>query len=445
MAHHAAVAERAVSLAHRTASPHPLLAALGLSTGRCNLNVHAGDEMLIHYGNIHPGDPGRALFLYFDSGRRIWEAMWALLRWRFGEPGPDFPVLDFASGYGRVTRFAVLDLPAERLRVADISAAGVRFQEEQLGVRGIVSHADPQGFEPGETFDAVLASSLFTHLPEASFKAWLRRLWSLLRPGGMLVFSVHGEEVVLPGREMPASGFLFDPQSEIDALPGEQYGTTWVSEAFVRGVLHEIAPGGSAHRIPRGLLRFQDVWVAVPEPGCDFSGLELNLEPESFVEHCSVAGGLLRISGWVVDRVRHDPPREVRLIVGGVRHVLRDLPHREDAAALFPYEKADARGWRFEVPVEEGDLAVEAVDGSGGVWRLYADTVPGALLRSARLDLHDALRRAEEAEARRRRETTELERVIHVLEARIAGMQASRFWKMREVWFRIKKGWQRRR
>ncbi len=426
-----------MSLAWRTEDSHPLLDAFGFSTGRfarLNRNVHAGDEMLIHYGNIHPGDPGRALALYFDSGRRIWESLWTVLRWRFGEPGPAGPVLDFASGYGRVTRFAVLDLPPERIRVSDVSAAGVRFQQEQFGVRGIVSHAEPERFDPGETFDAILVSSLFTHLPADSFLAWLRRLWSLLRPGGILIFSVHGEEVVLPGREMPASGFLFDPKSEIDALPGEQYGTSWVSEDFVRRAL----PAGSAHRIPRGLLLFQDLWVAVPESGCDFSGLKLDLEPESFVEHCSVLGDTLRISGWVVDRVRREPPREVRLTLGGDRHVLRDLPAREDVAALFPYEKVDARGWRFEVPQKEGELIVEAASASGS-WRLYAGTVPGALLRSARLDLHDALRRAADTETRRQRETAELERVIHVLEARIAGMEASRFWKMREVWFRIKR------
>ncbi|HEV2843570.1 MAG TPA: methyltransferase [Thermoanaerobaculia bacterium] len=435
---HRAGPERAVTLAWRSEDSHPLLAALGLSTGRfaaANLNVHAGDEMLIHYGNIHPGDPGRALALYFDSGRRIWETMWTLLRWRFGEPGPDFRMLDFASGYGRMTRFAVLNLPPERIRVSDISREGVRFQEEQFGVRGIVSHAAPERFDPGETFDAILVSSLFTHLPEDSFRAWLRRLRDLLRPGGMLGFSVHGEEIVPPGREIPPEGVLFDPKSEIDALPGEQYGTTWVSEAFVRRAL----PEGSAHRIRRGLLLFQDLWVIVPEPGCDFSGLTLRLEPESFVEHCSAGGGRLRISGWVMDRVRRSPPVEVRLILGDARHVLRDLPPRDEVAALFPYERVDARGWRFDVPLSEGDLTVEAVGASGEVWRLYADTVPGAFLRSARLDLHDTLRRAEETEARRLRETTELERVIHVLEARIAGMEASRFWKMREVWFRIKK------
>lgn len=434
-----------MTLAYQTAERNPIVGALVPDSGplgEANLNIHAADEMLLHYLGLHHGDRDQALVLYFDSGRRIWETMRDILRWRFGGFGSDFQLLDFASGYGRVTRFAVLDVPPGRVWVSDIYAGGVRFQEEEFGVHALVSHADPGRFECPETFDAILVSSLFTHLPEVTFRSWLARLWGLLRPGGMLAFSVHDEDLLAVGgdRTLPASGILFDASSESGSLPTEQYGTTWVNEAFVRRMVTETAPGSSVHRIPRGMLRFQDLYVVVPEPDADFSGLHLQAEPEGFVEHCSVAGGSLRMAGWIVDRVRRAAPREVRLTLDGEVFVQRQFEPRDDVAVLFPYEKVEGYGWRFIAELPPGavdrDVAVviEVVDSAGGESKLYEDRLSAALVRAARLDLHHVSRQL----AVEREKTAEANRTIGYLRSLVAGMESSRFWKLRNVWFRIK-------
>ncbi len=441
-----------MTLAFRTEEDHPLLAAFELSTGhraRMNRNVDVEDEMLLQFLNLGGQNRDQALVQYFDSGRRLWQAMAGVLRWRFGSLDR-IQLLDFASGYGRVTRHAVLDVPPERVWVADIYAGGVRFQEEQLGVHGLVSHADPGRFECAETFDAILVSSLFTHLPEATFRSWLRRLWGLLRPGGVLVFSVHGEDLLPPGRTLPASGMLFDLKSESGSLPGEQYGTCWVDEPFVRRMLRDLAPDASAHRIPRGLLNFQDLWVVVPEPARDFSGLGLKPEPDSFVEHCSAPAGVLRMAGWVADRVHRLPPRELRVRIGGpICLADRDFQPRPEVGALFPYEQVTGYGWHFELDLarealeRDTTLAIEIVDGAGGTSTLYAGTLLAALLRSARLDLYaTGLRLRDHAAelAAEKARTEGLRGEIHGLEARIAAMRASRFWKLRNAWFRFKRG-----
>jgi len=269
-----------LSLSYKSGEGHPLLAALGWSVGRyagVNLDVHAADEMLQHYQwNIHGGDRGQSLVSYFDSGRRIWQAMSEILHWRFGPIGPHFRLLDFASGYGRVTRFAAHDLPPEQIWVADIDAEGVRFQEATFGVHGLVSQADPDRFTCDVRFDAILVSSLFTHLPAATFGGWLRRLLRLLQPDGLLAFSVHGEDLVPPGRELPPSGVLFDRASESGSLPTEQYGTTWVAEGFVRRAIAAAAPESSAHRIPAVWPTFRISGSscpsrAAPSPDCAFA------------------------------------------------------------------------------------------------------------------------------------------------------------------------------
>jgi SAM-dependent methyltransferase len=433
-----------MSLAYQTWESNPLLTALGLTSGRLaavNLDVHAEDEMLLHYLNLHPGNRDQALVLYFDSGRRIWGTMASILSWRFGAMPPNFQLLDFASGYGRVTRFAMLDVPPANFWVADIYAGGVRFQEAAFGVHGLVSHADPAQLACAETFDAIIVSSLFTHLPEATFRSWLRRLWGLLRPGGALLFSVHDQDILRPGRQLPPEGILFDAHSESGSLSTEQYGTTWVNETFVRRMVGEVAPGSSVHRLPRGLLRFQDLYVVVPEGGADFSGLVLEEEPEGFVEHCSYAGGDLRLAGWVVDRMLHAPPREVRLLVNGEIVLVRragDFVPRPDVGVLFPYEQVEVTGWQLVAPLateaaEAGPraptVAVDVVDAAGGVSRLYEDSLPAALLRSARIDRYALGVRVQQ-----------LEKEGDALRAHIAGMQQSRFWKLRKAWFRVKRG-----
>lgn len=433
-----------MNLAYQTWEGNSLLTALGLTSGRLaavNLDIHAEDEMLLHYLNLHPGNRDQALVLYFDSGRRIWRTMETLLRWRFGAVPPHFQLLDFASGYGRVTRFAMLDIPPECFWVSDIYAGGVRFQEQAFGVHGLVSHADPAQLACAETFDAIIVSSLFTHLPEITFRSWLRRLWGMLRPGGVLVFSVHDRDIMRPGRDLPTGGILFDAHSESGSLSSEQYGTTWVDETFVRRMVGEVAPGSSVHRVPRGLLRFQDLYLVVPEAGADFSALKFEEEPEGFVEHCSFAGGNLRLAGWVVDRTRRAAPREVRMIVDGrTAATVRagDFAPRPDVGVLFPYEQVDVTGWQLTAPLPEAattpgpdmaTLAVDVVDAEGGVSRLYEDPIPTALLRSARLDGYALGVRV-----------GQLQKEGDALRTHIAGMQQSRFWKLRKVWFRVKRG-----
>jgi hypothetical protein len=203
------------------------------------------------------------------------------------------------------------------------------------------------------------------------------------------------------------------------------------------------------------MLFFQDLYVVVPEPSCDFSGLALPAEAEGFVEHCSLVPGRLRLSGWIVDRVLRAAPRELRVSIGGeVRAVLDRFEPREEVAALFPYEQVTGYGWRAEVPVgsaavEEGAVvAVEVVDAAGRTSALYADTILAALLRSVRLDLHTTSARLDRrnVEAQENQACIEgLRRTIQELESRIAAMERSRFWKLRNAWWRVKRRLRSRR
>ncbi|MFY9826197.1 MAG: class I SAM-dependent methyltransferase, partial [Thermoanaerobaculia bacterium] len=336
-----------MTLAFRPDEPNPrvtrLLADLGLAPGAVDLAVDDRDEMLAFLVKSHRGDRDSALFQYFQSGESIARSLGQVLRWRFGDlAGPTRirSLLDFASGYGRVTRFLVRAVPAERVWVADVYEGGVRFQAERFGVHALVSAIRPEDFACAERFDAILVTSLFTHLPAERFVAWLRVLLGLLQPGGLLAFSAHSPEVLPAGAGMPADGFLFVPTSESGSLDTSDYGSTWVTGDFVRSALERAAgpeaPGAvSLHRIERALCNFQDLYLALPEPDVDFSSLAFQGEPQLFVERAEQdAEGNLELAGWAA--VRNGDVRTVEVWLDGER--LASAPvdgERGDVAGFF--------------------------------------------------------------------------------------------------------------
>ncbi len=412
-----------------------------LLNGGVNLNIHVDDEMLrfFLYTQGYPFDQAAAIYL--ESGRLLWRTLRQVIAWRFGSPAPGLRILDFASGYGRVTRHMVAEVPPENVWVSDIYAAGVAFQERQLGVHGVVSTTDPERIELPSGFDCILVSSLFTHLPAARFTAWLRRLGQALAPGGMLLFSVHDLSLRRPAENGPQD-MIFEPLSESASLALEEYGTAWVSESFVRAAVAEAMGDCAVHRIPRGLASFQDLYVVLAAGApADFSRLHVARAADGFVEHCSRQGKRrLLLSGWIGDRVTGRPPAEVRMYLDGVlAAVSRDLAPR--ASQAFAADPTAVSSWRIEAdlaPAADADLAriaITARSSDGEEIELFEDSILGALLRSAQVDAFLLKGHLGEAE---RRETA-LQGRIADLEGHIRNMEASRFWKMRNSWFRCKR------
>jgi SAM-dependent methyltransferase len=424
-----------------------LLADQGIAEGTVNLAIDSRDEMLSFLVQMHDGDRERALFTYFRTGLSIADAMTQILHWRFGDLS-GVSLLDFASGYGRVTRFLLRDLPADRVWVSDIYADGVRFQEEIFGVHGIVSTVKPEDFVPTERFDGITVTSLFTHLPDQRFVDWLRVLLGLLRPGGVLLFSVHGEEVLSADCALPAEGILFQEMSESESLDTSDYGSTWVTESYVRAAVARASEEPiSVHRLPRGLCNFQDLYVAVRaqegEKDVDFSSLAFQGEPHLHVDECVLTKpDELFVRGWTL--ARSGDVRAVEVTLDG--ELLGSAPvekPRPDVAALFG-ARFSHPGWACVCPLPAGAsrrdavLLVRAVDGRGRSQPLWASSIEAALLASSRQEVAHLQKMVADlrgevvmAEARAAAER-------EGFEARIASMEASRFWKIRKVWFRVR-------
>ncbi len=428
-----------------------------------SLDIHTDDEMLSFFLHAQGRDLEQAVAMYLESGRLIWATERQILAWRFGPQPWRRRVLDFASGFGRVTRHMVTEVEREDVWVSDIYAKGVAFQERHLGVHGMVSTTEPESFLCDLTFDAILVSSLFTHLPEARFVSWLRRLGSLVAPGGLLLFSVHDLALRHDGEGDATAGILFQEISESGSLETKDYGTSWVNERFVRSAVEKAIGPYPTLRIPRGLASFQDLYVVVKESGTSaadlFSSLRIECEADGFLEHCSLAGERnLRLSGWVADRVVRQPPQEIRIQIDG-EDVLscRDLEPRPDVERTFPDDPTNIVGWHatVELPravdgIGSAELAVYAVYPAGEKRRLYSGSVATACLRSAQLDTailqRELTRRdAEHRQELEKRETEHADQLasrqeqIEALSRRTRAMEASRFWKARNLWFRVKR------
>ncbi len=420
-----------------------LLAEWGRSADDPRLEVDPGDEMLAFLHDLHGGDPEQAVCAYYRSGASIAAVLLQVLRWRFGDASRVSSLLDFASGYGRVIRFLLGEVPAAAVTVAEVLPGAVAFQRRTFGVRALTSTPRPEDLGVHGPFDAIFVTSLFTHLPERRFTTWLAALLARLAPGGVLAFSTH-DLALLPPEQRPAGGCVFQPHSEIAELAVEDYGSTWVDEPFVREAIRAAGGSSSAARLPRALCNYQDLWVVTKADGAPaLRDLALRSEPEVVVERCELQTGAVVLAGWA--HARHGSVERVEAVVDGALVASAPLDHeRPDvAAAMGPAASRSGWGMRVPLPIEsnarEAVLLLRAIDAAGGRHVVWVGRPVVAALEARSLEARWAqaalhLTRNELAAHR-----AWAEHEIGTLRTTIAAMRASRFWKLRDAWFRLKR------
>jgi 2-polyprenyl-3-methyl-5-hydroxy-6-metoxy-1,4-benzoquinol methylase len=179
-------------------------------------------------------------------------------------------MLEFACGYGRLTRHLVHMISPSRITGSDIDPRAVEFVTEQFGIRGFPSTASPEDLHHDRRYELIVVVSLFSHLPSDTWGPWLTRLHGLLEDDGLLLFSTlgtHAYEVNIPDSDRPAfqtitEGFFYNTSNETRGrLSGDQYGVAYVSEDYVRGAVKRSFDGRMLTFVPRALNGFQDVYV----------------------------------------------------------------------------------------------------------------------------------------------------------------------------------------
>jgi len=107
----------------------------------------------------------------------------------------DRKVLDFGCGPARVASRFKLRYPSCMLFGTDVDAEAIewaRAHVPEAGSFGINGQLPPLSFDDG-FFDVVYSVSVFTHLDESSQRLWLRELSRVVKPGGIVMATVHGD------------------------------------------------------------------------------------------------------------------------------------------------------------------------------------------------------------------------------------------------------------
>lgn len=233
-------------------------AAIGELFPGIHSEIHPDDEMfkvVEQNPNIrHP------IALYMSTGQWIHEDITNVLRRSKIDLNCVGSVLDFASGYGRVTRFWLGQFKATDMWVADVQHGAVDFLSATFGVHGLYPlHEPTRNFFPRK-FDLITVVSLFSHLPQIRTKQWLASLTEALEPGGTLVLSFHGADLLEPGlRSSMNDGILFSSVSESAVLPTCEYGTTYLSHEYLARLLEGMEGINLVEIYPHGLCGFQDL------------------------------------------------------------------------------------------------------------------------------------------------------------------------------------------
>jgi SAM-dependent methyltransferase len=171
-------------------------------------------------------------------------------------------ILDFGCGCGRVLRqWAGLSGPD--LHGTDYNPALVEWCSANLPfARLAVNGLEPPLPYPDGRFDLVYAMSVFTHLTEAQHHAWMAELRRVLRPGGHLVFTTHGDAHLGFCTEDELAAYrrgelvVLNPDMAGRNACGALHPRAWVTGSLLRGVeLVDDRPEGGT-----GNGR-QDIWL----------------------------------------------------------------------------------------------------------------------------------------------------------------------------------------
>jgi SAM-dependent methyltransferase len=368
---------------------NPLVRELLRATA-VDATIHPRDEMLLHDLKDHDWD--FALTSYFLRGLEA-ASMHSQLLAHFFDGRRDIDLLDFAAGFGRVTRFFAAYYTPQRVIASDIQEEAVEFQRSQFGVEAFLSSSDPAEFALRRTAQCVVALSFFSHISPSRFEQWLAALTKTLDANGILVFTVHDESLLDVDRRDP-SGITFEQTSETDRLDPLEYGTTWVSERYVREAVSRSCPGRSVSRFPRGLASFQDLYVL--HDGKRSGDFEFDQGPFGFASIARLFGEEFHLVGWAS---HWNPARRVRAVVvelhGEVVARVESFFARPDVVGQIGDVRHLRSGWhaRFRVPNTASRLTdvltVKAISDLGIATVLYIGTIAGVLLDSCRAALKE--------------------------------------------------------
>ena len=247
--------------------------------------VVSKNDLMFQYSLYHLKSLTGAYSSYLSIGLNGARIIRKLAKRKFGDLKKANSILDFASGYGRLTRFLVLETDPDKIWVSDIKEQANDFQEKQFGVHGVSSTYIPEEFKPGRKFDLIFVASLFSHLPEDTFRRWLKVLFDLITDRGVLAFTVHDMRLEVSGT--PGEFKYFESNEDLlfyeveDIIEDKtKYGITFVTDHYMNALFESLGIGPMQHyRYEKALGQHQDMYVVTKEQGIFDGSLDFNEFP----------------------------------------------------------------------------------------------------------------------------------------------------------------------
>lgn len=131
---------------------------------------------------------------YWQSGQAAAAALARIFAEYGGEAKGAVRILEWGCGPARILRHLPGLVPGGEFFGCDYNREAIAWCQENLpGLTFAPNDLAPPLDYPAASFDFIYCISVFTHLSEPMHEAWRAELLRVLKPGGCLVLSLHGD------------------------------------------------------------------------------------------------------------------------------------------------------------------------------------------------------------------------------------------------------------